>query len=262
MVEIVQVQNLLWAASAAGKIVLLTTLAVRKNFRLYPIFSVYLLTSLAHDAVTLTAYRHWGFYSLMAWQISWAWEAIVVCTRALAVTEVCRHLLARYRGVWALAWRLLLASAILVLIISLIIGKHQWDLAVHSASRGLDLAIAAFIAGFFLFIKIYNVETDLTTRILAVGFFLYSCFGALNNTLLEHWLAPYSDLWNILDLLTFLFSLFLWTCAVSLARAAPIRDNVLLPGTVYTTLGSEVNLKLHLLNESLNQFWNRGAPQP
>ncbi len=262
MIEIVQVQNLLWAASAAGKIVLLTTLAVRKNFRVYPIFFAYLLTSLAHDAVTFAAYQRWGFYSPTAWQISWAWQAVVISARALAVTEICRHLLARYRGVWALAWRLLLTCAILVLITSLILGKHQWDLAVHSASRGLDLAIAAFIVGMLLFIKFYDVKADSTARILAVGFFLYSCFGVLNNTLLEHWLAHYSDLWNILDLLAFLFSLFLWTWALRLPRTVPTREKVLLPETVYSTIGSEVNVRLHLLNESLNQFWNAGARQP
>lgn len=262
MVEIVHVQNLLWAASAAGKTVLLTTLAVRKNYRVYPTFFVYLLTSLTHDAVTFVAYQRWGFDSLTAWQISWAWEAVVVCARALAVAELCRHLLARYRGVWALAWRLLLTCAVMVLIFSLIIGKHQWDLAVHSASRGLDLAIAASIVGLFLFIKFYDVKTGSTDRILAVGFFLYSCFGVLNNTLLEHWLNRYSDLWNLLGLLTFLFSLSLWTWAVRLPQGVPAREKVLLPEIVYSAIGSEVNLRLHLLNESLSHFWNAKAHQP
>lgn len=262
MVEIVHVQNVLWAASAAGKIVLLASLAFRKNFRVYPAFFIYLLTSLAHDVVAFVTYHYFGFTSLIAWRVFWVAQAVVLSARALAVTELCRHLLARFRGVWALAWRLLLTSAILVLIISLIVGKHQWDLAVHSASRGLDLAIAVFIAGLFLFIRIYDVKTDRTPRILAVGFFLYSCFGVLNSTLLEHWLARYADSWNVLDLLTFLFSLFLWTSAVRLPRAAAARDKVLQHGTVYATLGSEVNLRLRLLNESLNQFWNRGAQQP
>lgn len=262
MIEIVQVQNLLWGANVAGKIVLLAVLAVRRNYRVYPAFFIYLLISTAQDAVLFAAYQYFGFTSLVAWRVFWASQAVVLCARALAVTELCRYLLARYRGVWALAWRLLLTSAILVLIISLTIGKHQWDLAVHSASRGLDLAIAAFIAGLFLFIRIYDAKTDYTPRILAVGFFLYSCFGVLNSTLLEHWLSRYADLWNLLGMLAFLFSLSLWIRAVRLTRTVPTRDRVLLPGTVYTALGSEVNLRLRLLNDSLNQFWNRRAPQP
>jgi hypothetical protein len=262
MIEIVQVQNLLWAATAAGKTVLATTLAIRKNYRVYPTFFIYVLISLAQDALAFVTYHHFGFNSLTAWRVFWASQAVVVSARALAVAEVCRHLLALYKGVWALAWRLLLTCAAIVLIFSLIIGKHEWTLAVHSASRGLDLAIATSIVGLFLFIKFYDVKTDSTDRILAVGFFLYSCFGVLNSTFLEYWLGRYSGLWNILDLLTFLLSLFLWTWAVGLPRAVPARDKALLPETVYSTIGSEVNLRLHFLNESLNQFWNAGAPQP
>jgi hypothetical protein len=116
--------------------------------------------------------------------------------------------------------------------------------------------------GLFLFIKFYDVKTASTDRILAVGFFLYSCFGVLNNTFLEHWLDRYSNLWNLLGMLAFLFSLSLWTWGLRLPRAVPTREKVLLPGNAYSTIGSEVNLRLQLLNESLNRFWNTGAPQP
>lgn len=262
MIEIVQVQNLLWAASAAGKVVLLTILAIRKHYRVYPTFFIYLLISMAQDAVLFATYQYFGFTSLVAWRVFWASQAVVLSARALAVTELCRHLLSRYKGVWALAWRLLLTCAALVLIFSLTMGKREWILAVHSASRGLDLAIAASIVFLFLFINFYDVKTDSTDRVLAVGFFLYSCFGVLNNTFLEHWLDRYSNLWNLLGMLAFLFSLALWTWGLRLPRAVPIHEKVLLPDNIYSSLGSEVNLRLRLLNESLNQFWNKGAPQP
>ncbi len=262
MIEIAQVQNLLWAANAVVGAILTALLVLRKNYRLYLAFFSYVLLIDVQNILFFMTYRRWGFNSLIAWRIAWLTLGVLICARALAVAEVCRHLLARYRGVWALAWRLLSACAVLVLICSLIIGKHQWNLAVHSASRGLDLAIAAFIAGLFLFIKFYDVKTDSTARLLAVGFFLYSCFGVLNNTFLEHWLDRYSSLWNLLGLLAFLFSLFLWTRALRLPRTVPTREKVLLPETVYSTMGSEINLRLHLLNESLNQLWNAGAPRP
>jgi hypothetical protein len=262
MIEIVQVLNMLWAANAAAGAMLAALLVLRKNYRLYAAFFFYILLVDVQNILFFVTYRRWGFNSPIAWRIAWLTLGVLICARALAVAEVCRHLLARYQGVWALAWRLLLTCAILVLITSLILGKHQWDLAVHSASRGLDLAIAAFIVGVFLFVKFYDVKTDATARVLAVGFFLYSCFNVLNNTFLEHWLHRYSDLWNLLGLLAFLFSLFLWTWALRLPRTVPTGEKVLLPETVYPTIGSEVNVRLHLLNESLNQFWNAEAPQP
>jgi hypothetical protein len=262
MIEIAQVQNLLWGANAVVDAVLAALLLLRKNYRRYPSFFFYILLVDVQNILFFVTYRQWGFNSLIAWRIAWMTLGVLICARALAVAEVCKHLLARYRGVWALAWRLLLACAVLVLICSLIIGKHQWKLAVHSASRGLDLAIAASIVGLFLFIKFYDVKTDSTDRILAVGFFLYSCFGVLNNTFLEHWLDRYSNLWNLLGMLAFLFSLSLWTWGLRLPRAVPSREKVFMPGNVYSTIGSEVNLRLQLLNESLNRFWNAGAPQP
>lgn len=262
MIEIAQVQNMLWAVSVAGKIALLILLAVRKNVRLYPTFFFYLLTSLAHDTVAFVTYQRWGFASSAAWRIGWASQTIVIWARALAVAELCRYILARYKGIWALAWRILLTSAGLVLLYSAISSKQQWVSAFPSAERGLDLAIASVIVGIFLFARYYSVSVDPVVRNLAIGFFLISGFGVLNNTILERWLYDYYSFWNILGTLAFLASLLLWTWALRMPQAAPIREEVLLPGTAYATVGPEVNLRLHLLNKSLSQFWKTGASQP
>jgi hypothetical protein len=260
--EITKLQQILWTAAIVCELSLAVILLLYRNYRTYPAFTYYIFLVLANDLFLIFAYRRWGFTSLIAWRIFWISRAIVICARALAIEELCRLLLAQYKGVWALAWRLLLVCAVIVLVCSLIIGKHEWSLAVHTASRGLDLAIAAFIVGLFLFVKYYDVKTDRTARILTTGFFLYSCFGVLNTTFLERWLYDYSALWNILNSLTFLASLLLWTSALRSPLTASVREKILLPGTVYSTVGPEVNLRLHLLNKSLSQFWNPGAPQP
>jgi hypothetical protein len=262
MIEIVQVQNLLWAADVAGKIVLLIFLAVRKNYSLYPTFCFYLLTSLAHDAVTFVTYQRWGFASSAAWRIGWTSQAVVICARALAVAELCRYVLAQYKGVWALAWRILLTSAGLVLLYSLVSSKQQWVSAIPSAERGLDLAIASVIVGIFLFARYYAVSVDPVVRTLAIGFLLFSCFGVLNNTILERWLYDYATLWNILGMLAFFATLLLWSWALRLPQTAAAREEVLLPNAVYSTMSPELNLRLHLLNKQLSQFWNVGAPRP
>jgi hypothetical protein len=255
-------QQLLFDLTLTAGFVLCILLLIRRHYRVYPAFTFYAFLSLAQGISLFVAYRRWAFTSVEAWRIFWASQAVVISARALAVTELCRNILARYRGVWALAWRILLTSACLILLYSLVTSKQQWVSALPSAERGLDLAIASAIVGIFLFARYYTVSVDPVGRVLALGFFLFSCFGVLNNTILERLLYDYSALWNLLNSLAFLASLFLWAWALRLPETVPVRANILLPDAVYSSIGSEVNVRLHLLNESLNQFWNRGAPQP
>src|SRR5712664_3709558 len=155
------IQQLLWVVNAVAGILLLVWLASRKNHLAFPAFSFYILVNLTLGASVYFIYRRWGFSSVTARRIAWAMVFVVVCARALAVAEVCRRLLGRYRGIWALAWRIFLASTVLL-----------------------------------LFIRYYGVHADPADRSLAVGLCLYSCFNALNNTILERYLYSYAVLWN------------------------------------------------------------------
>ncbi len=186
-------------------------------------------------------------------------EALVLCARALAVTEVCKHLLSRYRGVWALAWRVLLACAAIVLLYSGLAARHGWAFVLPKAARGLELSIAAVVVGVLLFTRYYHVQVNAADRSLAVGFCLYSCFSALNNTILERFLDDYIALWNLLGMLAFLTSLLLWTWALRKLYAEAGPEETLLPAGVYQTVAPQINLRLRLLNEQLVQFWKTEA---
>ncbi len=255
MIEIAQVQNLLWATDVVGKIVLLIVLAVRKNYRFYPTFSFYLLTTLAHDVVAFVTYRLWGFDSATAYRIAWGAQAIVLFARALAVAEVCRHLLSRYRGVWALAWRFLLLCAVAVLSYSTLAARHDWGLALLTADRGLELSIATVIVVLLLFARYYEVKVEPVVRSLAVGFCLYSCSAVLNNTVLERWLHDYSAFWNLLGMLAFLASLSIWSWALRHSQSEAQAKQILLPSGIYQVIAPEINLRLRLFNEQLSRFW-------
>ena len=99
-------QQVLWAVNVAAEATLAALLVLRKNYRLYPAFFFYVLLAIIRDILLFVTYRQWGFNSMIAWRVSWVTLGVVICARALAVTEVCRHLLGRFRGIWALAWRL------------------------------------------------------------------------------------------------------------------------------------------------------------
>src|SRR5216684_5150901 len=184
----------MWAVNTATSVFLLVLLVLRKNYRKYPVFTFYIFVNLALSISLFTIYRQWGFHSKASWFFAWGMTAVVICARALAVAELCRHILARYRGIWAFARRILLGSAGLVLLYSGVAARHQWKLALPSAERGLELAIATVIVVLFLFTRYYDVRIESADRLLSTGFCLYSCFRALNDTIADRVLYRYSEL--------------------------------------------------------------------
>jgi hypothetical protein len=234
---------------------LATLLVLRRNYRLYPAFFFYIVLALAQDFVAFLTYRQWGYNSVIAWRIFSLTLGVVICARALAVAEVCRHVLGRFRGIWALAWRFLLVCAAFVLLYSLIVSRHEWTLVVSSADRGLEFAIAAVIVALLVFARNYEVDAEPADRWLAVGLCLFSCFSVINDTILERWLYQAAALWNVLDMLTYLASLLLWIWALRKALPAAATEQSFLPGSVYQTFMPEINLRLRLFNEQLSRFW-------
>ncbi|MFI5058599.1 MAG: hypothetical protein ACHQLQ_10460 [Candidatus Acidiferrales bacterium] len=255
MVERAQFQQILWAANVSVGVILAVLLIVRKNYRLYPAFSCYIFVNLIQALLLFLGSSRWGFSLTEQWLMGSLTESAVLIARALAVAEICRRLLSRYRGVWALAWRVLVLFAGVVFFYSILLARHDWRLAFPSAHRALELSIASIIVTLLVFARHYDVKTEPADRSLAIGFCLYSCFAVLNNTLLERWLYDYSAFWNLLGMFTFLASLSLWTWTLRKPQFQPEPGEILLPRGVYQSLTPEINLRLRLLNEQLSRFW-------
>ena len=253
--EISQVQQILWTVNLAVGAMLLALLAIRKNYRAFPAFSLYVLLNLALGILAFAVYRRWGFFSQSSWTIAWGMQALALCARAVAVAEVCKHLLSRYRGVWAFAWRVMAACAALVLVYSGLAARRGLGYVLPTAARGLELAIAAMIVALFLFVRHYGVEVNPADRSIALGFCLYSCFTVLNYTLLNHFPNDYVTLWNSLGMLAYLGGLLLWSWALHKPYGGAGVVDSLLPASVYQSLAPQINLRLRLLNDQLNQLW-------
>jgi hypothetical protein len=252
---IAQFQLVLWGATAIASLALLTLLVVRKNYRAYPAFSFYIFLNLVLGVLVFFIYRRWGFTSRASWYFTWGLQAMAISARAIAVAEICKHFLDRYPGVWALAKRVLLAAAGLVLLYSGLAARHQWQSAVSSADRAVELAIAAVIVILFLFARYYDVQLESADRSLAIGFFLYSCFYGVNNTILERYLREYDAEWSLLAMLAFLASLFLWTWGLRKTQIAAAAEESLLPKGVYQSFAPQINLRLRGLNDQLSKIW-------
>jgi hypothetical protein len=257
--ELQEFQQILWVVNIVVGMFLLILVVSRRSYRAFPAFSFYLLTNSALSVFVFFCYYRWGFASPAFWWFASGMQVVVVSARALAVAELCRHLLARYLGIWGLAWRVLLACAAVTLLYSCIATNYQWKLALIRVNRSLELAIAVVIVLVFIFVRYYDVEAKPADRSLAVGFCLYSCFRALNNTILERFLDNYVTLWNSLGMLAFLTSMLLWAWALRKSQTETSREETLLPATVYQALAPQINFRLRLLNERLLQFWKTEA---
>lgn len=259
MAELYKPEQYLWALSVGLECIFLVLMFARKQYRSYPAFCFYLVTDIFQAVSLFIAYRVWGFSSSFAMHFGWATQAVVLCARALAVAELCRNLLERFRGIWALAWRLLALSAAFLVSYSAMKAGWKWDQTVLRMDAGFEFTIIAVITLLFLFARYYEVVPQGTLRTMAIGFFLLSCSKVVNDTILQRWLHRYGELWNMVGMLVFVTSLSLWFWAMLKLAPAPAAKAVLLPAETYRTLAPQINQRLWALNEQLGRFWQVGA---
>jgi hypothetical protein len=262
MVAIESFEKWLWAISVFLETGLAVLLLYRKNYRTFPFFFSYVLTTIAQSIILFVCYTIWTFNSPASLAASWSTQAFVLLARALAIAEICRHVLAKYRGIWGLAWRLLWASALLVVLYSVAAAGFEWRFFELHADRALELTTAVVLVMLFIFAQYYEVAMDPVLRFMATGFFLYSCFGVLNDTVLERWKYGYAPLWNLMGSLSYLASLLLWNWALRETQTLATRKTALLPHGVYRTLAPEINMRLKVLNENLHGFWYPEEKRP
>ena len=248
-------QQVFWVVNSATSVLLLVLLAMRKNYRVYPAFTFYILINLALGASLFIIYGRWGYSSRSSWLSAWGTQLVVSCARAFAVAEVCGNFLSRYLGIWALAKRIFVACAAGVLLYAGLAARHQWELALPSGDRAVELAVASVIVLLFLFARYYGLRAEPMDRSMAIGLCLYSCFRALNDTILERFLYGYSTLWSVLGALAFFASLCLWCWALQKPRTKFEGDNNLLPPGVYESITPQINRRLRELNDLLSKIW-------
>jgi hypothetical protein len=258
MNEIVTFEWILWGLTAFLDGGLLVLLLYRKNHRVFPAFFVYILFDFLQCFVVFASYRFWGFDSNISKGIAWGSQGVVMAARALAVALLCQRILEKYRGVWALASRLLIATATVVLLYSWAVARGSWQFAVLNSDRGLELSMATVIVLLFLFTRYYGVGVEPAHRTLAIGFFLLSCFFVINNTILEVWMHHYSTLWNLLGTLAFLASMLLWIWGLRERQPETTFEPEMLSDKIYPAVAPEINDRLRALNDHLEQLWKVG----
>ena len=253
----------LWAwglcfALQAGVMVLLLW---RRNYIYFPAFTWYLAMSLAQNVAQFAIYNAWGYTTEPARAAAWSAQGVVSLLRGLAVLELCRQVFGRYPGIWALIWRTMVVSVVAVALVAVVFGNHPLDRKILNADRAVGLALAVVIVLLLLFARYYKVRAEEPTRSLALGFFLYSGFVVLNDSVLERLPIAYFHGWSFLDTVAFMGSVLVWGWA--LRRAYPQRavSPAMLPAGVYQAFSPDVNLRLSALNERLSRLSKKRGPK-
>jgi hypothetical protein len=260
MLDLDLAKRVLWDSSILLRFLVLCLLLFRNNVRSFPLFSVYLSLNFLQSLLLVLTYQFWGEESQVAFDVAWGSQAVVTCARGLAVAELCRLLLAGYRGLWSLGKRVLISSGVLVLLYATLVSKPGWSYAIFSLNRAVELAITAVIVVLFVFLRQYQVVAEPTSRALVLGFCLYSSVAVVNSTILEQLLDRYYAVWNLLTILAFLSCLLVWAWALRKTTPRRVIDLVLLPGSIYGELSPAINMRLYLLNERLAEFWKVERP--
>jgi len=227
----------------------------RRLWSVYPGLLAYISVNVLQGCLLFFLYRHWGYRDYRTARVAWGSEILSLLGRAWAIADICRLLLGRYRGVWGLAWRLLLALACGLVFYALASAGMVWDWAVLKANIGLELSTVMVLVALFLFARHYEIAASPGIRALALGFFVYSGFTVLNDKILQIRLGPYVPGWQVFATLPFIGSICLWIWAVRQPVAKTVQETAVLPRDVYYALTPEVNQRLRVLNERLSRLW-------
>jgi hypothetical protein len=260
MHEIGTLETAAWGLCFALQVALLCLILARRHYLQFPAFTVYLAGSIAQGVIQFELYRLFGYLSESSRIAAWSVQAVVTLLRCVAVLEVCRHVFASYRGIWALIWRVLLFSVPLVVVLTVMSSTSRLDTRIYYADRAASLAISMVIVAVVLLARFYRVQALEPTRSIAIGFFLFSCFTLINDTVLETLWSAYGPMWAFLGTCAFIACLLVWGWALRNAPVVVLAPQ-LIPAGVYKDLSPEVNRRLSTLNERLRRI-DRPKEQP
>ena len=167
MSALLTLRNVFWAATTLCELVLIIYLIRGRLLRSYFWLFLYLCCTVLQSVLGVITYSLLNdFRGAATRNIIWSSQAVVLTMRFSAVCEMARRILARYSGISALAQRLLLVVAAVVLLYTAVFSDERLSMMILTVDRGAELAIAAFIVGLLLFARYYLLEISPLDRAL------------------------------------------------------------------------------------------------
>jgi hypothetical protein len=252
---------LLWAATTLGGLFLFCLILGKHLDREFPFLTIYLGLNLLETGAQLFLYQLYGFESNVTYVAVWSSQAVIVTARALATCEFCFRVLGHYRGVWALAMRILLSCGAIVLGLTLAFSRDGFHYAVMTLEMGSEAFIATIVVGTVLFARHYHAQVGQSALLLGLGFGLNSCLKILNDAFLSRYWRSYSGTWNEVAMVGFAGVLALWVFAMRAAATEYVPRPELQPAEVYRVMAPQMNRKLAELNDQLVRLLKPERPK-
>ena len=248
-----------WGISIVAQVFVCSLLFLRGHFRRIPAFSGYIAANILQAGLLIAIYYQFGFGSRTALVLAWSSQAFLLLLRILATMEVLHLVLGPYRGIWGLGWRVLAGTfGVIVLITGIEAGRNiSWALVL--ADRGFHLAFAAALVACLLLVRYYSIPVDPPYKVLLGGFCFYSCAAVLTNAigyaLSLRGFAKDEPVWQLTTITAYVGVQIAW--AVALWKAAPAEESkpALIKSSIYRQISPQINDRLYVLNEQLNQLW-------
>ncbi len=251
-----------WGLATALTLFLLLQVLLLRAHEKYPFFTAYLCANLLQTAVGVYLYQTYGFRTVYGYRVAWTTQAIVVIGRGLAASEICYRILGKFKGIWELAVRILIACGGIVLIPTLYFGAKSYQLAVITLEMSLEAFIATCIVGLLLFARYYAVPVESAAGMMGLGLGLLSCCRLLNDLVFERHVQSYLGTWNYVSSVAFVCILLLWNWVLRKPATHTVQEPQLNKVQVYQSLIPQVNLKLLELNRQLSRIWSTEPPKP
>ncbi len=258
----------IWVVTSALE-VLVCALAYRNGLRRrLPFFTAYLSLMVAATGSLWVIYHVFGFGSWTAYDAAWIARAILLAAWGLAIGELCFRLLRAYPGIWALAWRILLAVSFLFLFHAAYESAarpYRLDTFVLALERDLELMATGVLISLLLIGRYYTLEMDSLERSIAIGLCVYSVARVITTAMMfqaaethlpgwlgyRAWLDHAQTWWNSAPGLALGGVLLLWAVALRKPIPAVGLAAVLLPASAYRELSPAVNFRLRTFNARL-----------
>ena len=251
----------LWAITTLVALILFFLIFVRRLDREFPFLTAYLGVNLVQTVAQVFVYQFYGFDSDVTYASVWASQAVVIVARCLATGEFCYRVLGRYRGIWAMAIRILLSCGAAVLGSSLYFGKDGYRYGVVTLEMASEAFIATLVVGTFLFVRHYDALLERSAMLLGLGLGLNSCLKILNDAVLSRYYDNHARVWNNIGMVTFSGVLVLWIFAMRAVATVRVPQPELQPLDVYRSLAPQMNRRLAELNQKLIRLWKLEQPK-
>ena len=258
----------IWIVTTGLEVLVCALIYRRGLYRKLPFFAAYLTLLVASEGLAWAVYGVFGFGSWTAYDYGWIAHAILLAARGLAIAELCFRMLRSYPGIWALAWRILLAVSFVFLLHAAVesASRPYWlGTFVLALDRDLELTATGVLIVLLLIGRYYTLEMNSLERRIAGGLCFLSVVVVMTNAVMVQamarhltswlayaaWMADAQTWWNSARGLAAVSVLAMWALALRKPIAAERPAPVLLPDSAYRELSPALNFRLRALNTRL-----------